>query len=318
LSYYFKFFEHKENTHIMHHAITLEALRVLDAIDRKGSFGAAAEALFKVPSALSYTVQKLESDLGISLFDRSKQKAQLTTAGRLLLEQGRQLLQAANAIEEAVQQLESGWETQLRIAIDTVLPIAPLLQQINAFNQLDKRVAITISEEVLGGTWDALIAERCDLALGASGDLPKGIFEYRLMGEVEFVFAVAREHPLHFHNGPVDAAAIAAFPTIVIADSSLSTPGRSSGLLESRQIIRVPNAAAKIYAQVMGVGIGFLPKHLIHKEIAQGDLVILDCAVPRPNIPLYIAWRKNNSGKALQWFADSCNQADWGIKNNLI
>lgn len=300
----------------MHHAITLEALRVLDAIDRKGSFGAAAEALFKVPSALSYTIQKLESDLGINLFDRSKQKAQLTTAGRLLLEQGRQLLQAASAIEEAVQQLESGWETQLRIARDTVLPLAPLLQQISAFNQLDKRVAITVSEEVLGGTWDALITERCDLVLGASGDLPKGIFEYRLMGEVEFVFAVAREHPLRFHKGPVDAAAIAAFPTIVIADSSLSSPGRSSGLLESRQIIRVPNAAAKIQAQLMGVGVGFLPKHLIQNEIQREELVILDCSVPRPNIPLYIAWRKNNSGKALEWFANACNTINWGIQKN--
>lgn len=295
----------------MHHAITLDALRVLDAIDRKGSFGAAAEALFKVPSALSYTIQKLESDLGINLFDRTRQRAQLTAAGRLLLEQGRQLLQAANAIEEAVQQLESGWETQLRIAKDTVLPFAPLLQQVNAFNLLDKRVAITISEEVLGGTWDALIAERCDLALGASGDLPKGIFEYRLMGEVEFVFAVAREHPLHFHKGAIDAAAIAAFPTIVIADSSLSSPGRSSGLLESRQIIRVPNAAAKIQAQAMGVGVGFLPKHLIQHELERGDLVILDCSVPRPNIPLYLAWRKGNKGKALEWFVDTCLKADW-------
>ena len=299
----------------MHHAITLDALRVLDAIDRKGSFGAAAEALFKVPSALSYTVQKLESDLGINLFDRTRQRAQLTAAGRLLLEQGRQLLQAANAIEEAVQQLESGWETQLRIAKDTVLPLAPLLQQINAFNLLDKRVAITLSDEVLGGTWDALIAERCDLALGASGDLPKGIFEYRLMGEVEFVFAVAREHPLCLHKGPVDAAAISAFPTIVMADSSLNSPGRESGLLGSRQIIRVANATAKIQAQLMGVGVGFLPKHLIQQELLRGELIELDCAVPRPNIPLYIAWRKGNSGKALQWFVEACCSAEWFIQN---
>ncbi len=295
----------------MHHAITLDALRVLDTIDRKGSFGAAAEALFKVPSALSYTVQKLEADLGITLFDRSKQRAQLTAAGRLLLDQGRQLLQAASAIEDAVQQLESGWETQLRIAKDAILPLTPLLQQIKAFNQLDKRVAITISEEVLGGTWDALITERCDLALGASGDLPKGIFEYRLMGEVEFVFAVAREHPLCLHKGPVDAAAISAFPTIVMADSSLNSPARSSGLLESRQIIRVANAAAKVHAQVMGVGVGFLPAHLIKAEITRGDLVILECSVPRPNIPLYMAWRKNSSGKALQWFIDVCTKTNW-------
>lgn len=295
----------------MHNVITLDALRVLDAIDRKGSFGAAADSLFKVPSALSYTVQKLESDLGINIFDRSKQRAQLTSAGKLLLEQGRQLLQAANAIEEAVQQVGSGWETQLRIAKDTILPLAPLFKQINAFNQLDKRVAITISEEVLGGTWDALVAERCDLALGASGDLPKGVFEYRLMGEIEFVFAVAREHPLCLHKGPVDAAAIQAFPTIVVADSSLTTPGRSSGLLESRQIIRVANATAKIQAQVMGVGVGFLARHLIKNELASGDLVALDCLVPRPNVPMYMAWRKENKGKALAWFVQACLEATW-------
>ncbi|ACE83565.1 transcriptional regulator, LysR family [Cellvibrio japonicus Ueda107] len=295
----------------MHHAITLEALRVLDMIDKKGSFGAAAEALFKVPSALSYTVQKLESDLGINLFDRSKQKARLTAAGRLLLEQGRQLLQAATAIEESVQQLESGWETQLRIAKDTVLPLAPLLLQINAFNQLDKRVAISISEEVLGGTWDALVAERCDLALGASGELPKGIFEYRQLGVVEFVFAVAPNHPLCLHQGPVDAAAIRAFPTIVIADSSVSTPGRSSGLLESRQVIRVANTQAKIQAQVMGVGVGFLPKHLVADELHNGSLIALDCSVPRPPIPLYLAWRKGNNGKALRWFVEACAATAW-------
>ena len=298
----------------MHHAITLESLRVLDAIERKGSFGAAAEALHRVPSALSYTVQKLESDLGINLFDRSKQRAQLTAAGRLLLEQGRQLLQAVSAIEEAVQQIESGWETQLRIALDAILPLTPLLHHIKVFNQLDKRVAITLSEEVLGGTWDALVAGRCDLALGASGDLPKGIFEYRLMGEVEFVFAVAPGHPLCLHHGPVDAAAISAFPTIVMADSSLSTPARSSGLLESRQIIRVANAAAKIQAQVMGVGVGFLPRHLINHELQRGDLIVLDCTVPRPNIPLYMAWRKHHSGNALKWFVDACAEQNWGLQ----
>ena len=52
-------------------ALTLEAIRVLDAIDRRGSFAAAADELGKVPSALSYTVQKLEDELDAMLFDRS-------------------------------------------------------------------------------------------------------------------------------------------------------------------------------------------------------------------------------------------------------
>lgn len=47
----------------MQQAITIDALRALDAIDKKGSFAAAAESLFKVPSALTYTIKKLEEDM---------------------------------------------------------------------------------------------------------------------------------------------------------------------------------------------------------------------------------------------------------------
>ena len=43
--------------------LTLDALAVLDAIDRRGSFAAAAEELHRVPSAVTYQVQKLEEDL---------------------------------------------------------------------------------------------------------------------------------------------------------------------------------------------------------------------------------------------------------------
>jgi DNA-binding transcriptional LysR family regulator len=50
--------------------ITLDALQALDAIDRRGSFAKAAEELGEATSALSYTVQKLEEQLGVTLFQR--------------------------------------------------------------------------------------------------------------------------------------------------------------------------------------------------------------------------------------------------------
>lgn len=90
--------------------ITLESLQILDAIDRRGSFAAAAEEVFRVPSALTYTMQKLESDLGVALFDRAGRRALLTPAGRALLDEGRILLQAADALECRVQRVATGWE----------------------------------------------------------------------------------------------------------------------------------------------------------------------------------------------------------------
>ena len=58
--------------------LTLEALEELDTIDRKGSFAAAAAALYKVPSAVSYSVQKLEQDLGVTLFIKEGRRSVLT------------------------------------------------------------------------------------------------------------------------------------------------------------------------------------------------------------------------------------------------
>src|SRR5258706_11586381 len=74
--------------------LSLEALQVLDAIDRKGSFAAAAEELHRVPSAVTYSMRQLESALGVEVFDRGGHRAGLTEAGKALLSQGSELLGA--------------------------------------------------------------------------------------------------------------------------------------------------------------------------------------------------------------------------------
>src|SRR5215207_4593509 len=101
--------------------LSLDALQVLDAIDRKGSFAAAADELHRVPSAITYSVKQLEDGLGIALFDRKGHRAVLTDAGKELLGEGRRLLQAAADLECRVQQVARGWESELRIALDTII-----------------------------------------------------------------------------------------------------------------------------------------------------------------------------------------------------
>ena len=62
-------------------SLTLESIEVLDAIARRGSFAQAALELGRVPSALTYTVRRLEEDLDVLLFDRRGHRAKLTPAG---------------------------------------------------------------------------------------------------------------------------------------------------------------------------------------------------------------------------------------------
>src|SRR3954463_6321955 len=154
--------------------LSLDALQVMDAIDRKGSFAAAADELHRVPSAITYSVKQLEEGLGILLFDRGGHRAVLTEAGKELLTEGRRLLRAAADLECRVQQVAKGWESELRIAVDTIVGVERLYAIVTEFYAENTGTRLRLSEEVRGGTWDALDAVRADLAVGASGDVPPG------------------------------------------------------------------------------------------------------------------------------------------------
>lgn len=140
--------------------LSLESLEVLDAIARKGSFAAAAESLFRVPSALTYTVRKLEEDLGVSLFNRSGHRAELTEAGAELLREGRHLLIAASELENRVKRVASGIETELTIAVSDLFNIAAIYPILNQFYEQNFGTRLRILREVYGGSWDALISGR--------------------------------------------------------------------------------------------------------------------------------------------------------------
>lgn len=295
----------------MQSPITLDALRALDAIDRKGSFAAAAKSLFKVPSALTYTIKKLEDDLNVVLFDRSKQKAQLTSAGKLILEQGREILIATDKLESAVKQLDSGWERNLTISRDTIIPLTPLLESILEFNKLEHDTNITISEESLGGGWDAMHSNRTDIAIGVSDHLPKGEYQIKEIGRVDFLFAVSQNHPLALIERPIEASDLLLYPSLIVSDSSLLLPTRDTGLFKSKQQIRFKTMQAKIEAQTMGLGVGFLPRHLIKQQLSEGILIEKKCVVPRVNPPLFIAWHKDNDGKACEWLTNELISKIW-------
>jgi DNA-binding transcriptional LysR family regulator len=295
----------------MKNAITLDALRAIEAIHQQGSFAAAAKVLFKVPSALTYTVAKFESDLDVALFDRSKKRAVLTSAGKLILEQGQQLLLATSALESAVQQLETGWETQLRITLDTLVPMPVIFSLISEFDQLNKMTEISINEEVLSGAWESLLSNKAQIVVGATGELPKGNFNVVEIAQVEFCFAVSASHELAEINHIVTGDDIKKFASIVVTDSATSYTRRTTGLLDSRRVIRVSNMAAKINAQIVGLGIGFLPKHMIIDELREGKLVIKEIEVPRQPEFVYMAWHKDMSGQALNWFIKKLLAVNW-------
>ncbi len=292
--------------------LTLDALLVIDAIDRKGSFAAAADELHRVPSAITYSVQKLEEDLDVLLFDRRGHRAKLTAAGRELLDEGRHLLRAAGDLEARIKRVATGWEAELRIAYDAIIPPRAMLRLAQDFSGENADTRLRFAPEVLGGCWDALASERADLVIGASGDGPAGGgYQARPLGELEWVFAIAPTHALATAAEPLRRQDILAHRAVVVADSSRNLPPRTTGLLSGQSTLTVGDVAAKLQAQVMGMGVGYLPRCLAAAAVERGELVIRRTEEPKISQPLFLAWRTAHKGKALKWFVDQVGKPGW-------
>ncbi|MBX9902742.1 MAG: LysR family transcriptional regulator [Burkholderiales bacterium] len=292
--------------------LSLDALLVIDAIDRKGSFAAAAHELHRVPSAITYTVQKLEEDLDVLLFDRRGHRAKLTPAGHELLNEGRHLLHAAVDLESRVKRVATGWEAELRIAFDGLIPPTVMLELARDFHAETTSTRLRFSTEVLGGCWDALASGRADLAIGASGDGPAGGgYQTRTLGEIDWVFAIAPTHPLAAAAEPLTRDDILKHRAITVADSSRNLPPRTTGLISGQETLTVFDTASKLQAQVMGLGVGYLPQCLAATVAAKGELVIRRTEEPKVSQMLYVAWRTTHRGKALKWFVEQVSAKGW-------
>lgn len=289
-------------------AITLDALTVLDAIDRRGSFAKAAEELNRATSALSYTIQKLEEQLDVTLFQRQGRRSVLTPAGLLLLTEGRKILGATDYLAGQVKELSSGWEPRLRIGLESTTERAPFYQALNHLLSEQPELEIDIQECVLSGGWEALETNSIDILVGAPAPAPmhKG-FRVQPIEPTEMCLAAAPSHPLaKFANQPdVISKELHRFRRIVTHDTAKQNVMRTEGLTTGQQVLYVQTMDQKIQAQLTGLGVGHLPRKIIQEHLSTGALIELKTSVRSINqLDRFIAWRISNKGKARQRLAN--------------
>jgi LysR family hydrogen peroxide-inducible transcriptional activator len=83
--------------------VSLIQLEYIVALDSYRSFSLAADKCFVTQPTLSMQVKKMETDLGITIFDRTKQPIVVTDIGRVIVDQARLVLSESKKIEELIQ-----------------------------------------------------------------------------------------------------------------------------------------------------------------------------------------------------------------------
>jgi len=251
--------------------ISLEQWRALVAVVDEGGYAAAADAMHKSQSAVTYAVQQIEKLLGVKAFELEGRKAVLTATGRMLYARARVLLDEAASLEQSAHRTSAGWEAEIAIAVEIVFPTWLLLKCLDRFGREAPHTRIEVIETVIGGAPEALLERRVDLAL--TPRIPPGFSGTSLM-RLGFVPAAHPDHPLFGLGRRPTLKDLRKHRQLVVRDTSVKRDKRGS-LLEAEQRWTVGHMATSLQAARMGFGFAWYPEEKIREEIETGQLKVL-------------------------------------------
>jgi DNA-binding transcriptional LysR family regulator len=299
--------------------VTIEQLRTLRAVAEAGSFSAAARKLGRVQAAVSQSIDRLEGQLELRLFDRSGRVPRLTHHGEAILAAAARIEGDVGVLEELVKSLRRGEETSLSIVVDAMFPTASLVPFAKDLAAEHPSVSLVLFTEVLSAV-TAHVRERRSAWGIAIEDADMTGLEFRPIADVRLVPVAARTHPLAKRDGPIDAAGLEAAVQIVLgehreAGDATDTTG-AHGVLSPRTW-RVLDQGSKHALIAAGLGWGHLPEHVVRDDLRAGRLVELTLEAwrdGRPRRSLVLVWRREAVlGPVARWAQERLSKLCLGV-----
>ncbi|MDH5394895.1 MAG: LysR family transcriptional regulator [Gammaproteobacteria bacterium] len=248
--------------------ITLDQWRVFHAIIDHGGYAQAAQHLHRSQSAVSYTMSRLQDQLGIALLKIEGRKALLTEQGQILLQRSRHLTGEAAEIESFARHLSLGREAEIKFVVDAAFPNDLLMTALSRFSHQSMGTRVQLREVILSGATDALLNEEAELIIGV--EIPSGILADPLI-EVELIAVAHPLHPLHQLNRPLTASDLAQHMHVVIRDSGQHEK-MDVGWLSSQDRWTVSSIDSALSAIENGLGYGWIPANRLIEPLAEGRL----------------------------------------------
>ena len=295
---------------------TLDQLRILRAIVRTGSFKKAADALYVTQPAVSLQIQNLEKQLEISLFDRGGRKAQLTEAGKLLLNYCERILNQCQEACKAIEDLQNLKGGSLVIGASQTTGTYLMPRMIGLFRQKYPDVAVQLQVHSTRRTGWSVANGHIDLAI-IGGQLPQ---ELRELLEVipyatdELALVLPKKHAFSklselnqedlYRLGFISLDAQST--TRKVVDRLLVKSGldiqRLRVDMELNSLEAIKNAVQS------GLGAAFLPVVSIEREIKAGSII-------KPSV---IGLEVRRELKLISHPARYCSRASEAFRNDVL
>lgn len=290
--------------------IETRLLRQFIAVAEELHFHKAAIRLHMAQPPLSQAINRLESKLGFSLFNRSKRGVKLTPAGDAFLHAAYSTLKELELGIEHARQVSEGIAGKLTVTAVSITYYESLLNSLRRFREHFPKVQLIIKEMPSSSQAKAIVAGEADIAFMRKLPISAQNVESRLLLDEEIVMALPAHHP-QADAGQIDLRHFAG-EDFVFTPQALGTGYHSQliALCEAAGFYpRVVQEAAQIHTLIglvaCGFGVALVPESIAH-SIMRDKVVFRRIgpvgATPNPTIGLYMSWNTDNPSPLLDSF----------------
>lgn len=253
--------------------VTLDQLRVFVALNQAGSFTKAAEALHRAQSAVTYAVKSLESELELTLLDRSGYRAKLTPSGEAVLRKAEQMLTVAHELDELSHVLRAGWEPRIDIVIHGILPIGKVIPLLKAAIGQDHPTQVALRVEILSGVVESIENLQPELVITPLGlfDIPSG-YDVTKIGKISLIPVTSSGHPLASVEFPIPLRVLRKHVHLIVSDSAVVRQPIDVMLIGAEQCWYFPDFYSRLEGLRSGLGFAWMATYFVEEDIRDGRL----------------------------------------------
>ena len=260
--------------------ISFEQANAFCHVVEQGGYTKAAEKLHKSHSSLIYLISNFEEQCQVQLFDRSTYRNKLTPTGKLIYGKCLEILAQVNELEQLCSQMHAGWEASLKIVFDGSLPYESFYKLYKRFKAEKINTVVQTYSHFLEDVELAYLTLNADFMISLLPAKNQKLSAVFLKTQKSRLVA-HRDHPLHKNSQRWTLNELKKFDFLTIRGSggSLGLPTRE---LEDSASFYLSDFSVKKEAIMKSFGFGWLPQHLIEKELQNKTLIPIKWE--RPNV----------------------------------